>query len=250
MSAHGGHLLSWCPGGKADRLWLSPLASADDGGAIRGGVPVIFPRFAAHPLTDADGEPIDAPRHGVARTTTWQVDQVPDDQAAVLGAALRDDEQTRADWPFAFALALVARATADRLTLTLDVANAGDEPIAFSAALHTYLAVSDAALARVTGLGHGLSPDPRPAWGPFDEVHEGVAASGVHLVDPELGSLTVSAGGFTDVVFWNPGPGHGLADVPEDGASHFVCIEALALHPIVLAAGQTWSGTQILAIQE
>ena len=54
---------------------------------------------------------------------------------------------------------------------------------------------------------------------------------------------------FADVVFWNPGPGHSLADVPEDGASHFVCIEAVALHPIVLGAGQTWSGTQILTIQ-
>src|SRR5688572_1103245 len=60
-SAFGAHLLSWRYRGR-ERLYLSPNASFGAGKAIRGGVPVIFPQF---------GERGDGPRHGFARTLTW-----------------------------------------------------------------------------------------------------------------------------------------------------------------------------------
>ena len=60
---HGAHVTSWRPMGEADdRLYLSARSEFSGAAAIRGGVPVIFPQFAAEgPL----------PKHGFARTTTW-----------------------------------------------------------------------------------------------------------------------------------------------------------------------------------
>ena len=62
---HGAHVTSWRPMGDADdRLYLSARSELDGKAAIRGGVPVIFPQFAAEgPL----------PRHGFARTSLWSL---------------------------------------------------------------------------------------------------------------------------------------------------------------------------------
>ena len=37
---HGGHLVSWCPMGEDEQLFLSPLARYGEGQSVRGGVPV------------------------------------------------------------------------------------------------------------------------------------------------------------------------------------------------------------------
>ena len=226
ITARGGHLLGWRPAGGPERLWLSPLAATTPGEAIRGGVPVIFPRFAAYPLTDAHGEHVESPRHGVARTAVWEAAaSAQPDGTAVVQARLQDDAHARTLWPWPFHLTLTAHAQRGRLSINLAVANPGPEAFAFSAALHTYLRVTDAARATVSGLG----PEPRTTLGPIDEVHRGVAAAGVTLTDPELAPLRITAEGFADVVFWNPGPGHGLPDVPVGGENDFVCLEAVAL---------------------
>ena len=47
VALHGAHLLSWIPADGCERLFLSERARYDAGAAIRGGVPVIFPHFAA-----------------------------------------------------------------------------------------------------------------------------------------------------------------------------------------------------------
>jgi hypothetical protein len=59
----GGQVVRWRPAGaEVDRLWLSPLA-APSFGALRGGVPVIFPQFSGRgPL----------PRHGLVRSRGWR----------------------------------------------------------------------------------------------------------------------------------------------------------------------------------
>ena len=250
---HGGHVLGWVPAGGDERLWLSPTTRCGPGSAIRGGIPVIFPQFAARgPL----------PKHGVARDRAWTVAPAPSDGRGVArwSAVLVDDAATREVWPQRFRLALTASAAGDRLDVRLDVEHTGregDPPWTFTAALHSYLAVS--AGARLHGLegrdaednaagGRALllPADPLEALAPRDVAVPGVRD--VRLEDPQLGDLRLAAEGFGDRVVWNPGPGHGLADVPEGGEAGFVCVEAAALAPVTLRPGEVWTGRETLSV--
>ena len=66
ISLFGGHVLSWIPNGFDDVLWLSPVSKRPPD-PIRGGIPVCWPYFARQ------GQPPDAPMHGLVRTLQWQV---------------------------------------------------------------------------------------------------------------------------------------------------------------------------------
>src|SRR5262245_6317839 len=141
---HGAQVLSWIPAGGVERLFVSESAVYEEGRAVRGGVPVIFPQFEQRgPL----------PRHGFARDRRWKLRRAEtgaDDAMAVL--ALSDDEATRAIWPHAFELELTVVVNANRLDIELEVQNSGDAAFSFSAALHTYLRVEEVEDARISGL--------------------------------------------------------------------------------------------------
>jgi glucose-6-phosphate 1-epimerase len=252
--AHGGHVLGWTPAGGRPRLWLSPTAACGPGLAIRGGVPVIFPQFAGRgPL----------PKHGLARDRGWQVEPSvqqaeaaqPAGAAVEWRATLTDDAGTRAIWPHRFRLTLSARAGGDRLEIGLSVRNDDDAEWAFAAALHTYLALGDPG-ALIRGLGGRTAEDNTApgrlttlgaAGAPLTATQaRDVAVPDVDepllLDDPVLGPLVIRAAGFPDRVVWNPGPGHGLTDVPEGAEAEFVCIEPAALQSIIVEPGSTWNG--------
>jgi glucose-6-phosphate 1-epimerase len=224
--------------------------------SIRGGVPVIFPQFAAEgPL----------PRHGFARTTRWSLVGVSEDQGeAIATLALEDSPATRAIWPAAFRATLTVRVGGPRLAIALDVENTGRSPLSFTAALHSYLrvrALADVALRglegcsfRDSGRAGGVQVEHADALRPrgeVDRVYLGVAGP-LELREPGR-SLTIEATGFPDVVVWNPGPTRAaaLADLTPDGERRFLCVEAAAVQrPVVLAPGAHWLGAQHLTVVE
>ena len=62
LALWGATLLSYCPRGETqDIFWLGERNKFDGLQAIRGGIPVCWPRFAAEKLND------NLPRHGFAR---------------------------------------------------------------------------------------------------------------------------------------------------------------------------------------
>ncbi|HSO04539.1 MAG TPA: hypothetical protein VLQ92_08670, partial [Candidatus Limnocylindrales bacterium] len=61
-----------------------------------------------------------------------------------------------------------------------------------------------------------------------------------------LGSVHVTAEGFSNRVVWNPSPGHTLPDVAAGDEARFVCIEPTSVVPVVLPAGGVWEGRQRL----
>ena len=67
IALHGGHVLSFTPNGKTDLLWLSRESMYADGEPIRGGIPVCWPWFGAHPTDEA------LPAHGFARRYSWML---------------------------------------------------------------------------------------------------------------------------------------------------------------------------------
>ena len=246
---HGAHLTSWIPAGGSEMLFLSPRADFQPGAAIRGGVPVIFPQFAANgPL----------PKHGFARTTAWEPVSTAPEQTVLR---LRDSDSSLAIWPHKFALEYTIKIGGALLELSLKASNTDTSPFDFTAALHTYLQVTDLHLASVWGLqglwltdsaNQGREAIQKDEWVDFpaevDRIYSR-ALKPVHLMQEEK-RTSLEQTGFTDVVVWNPGAEKcaTLKDMEPDGYLQFVCVEAAAVEkPVRLSPGESWVGTQKLA---
>ncbi|MFG6467574.1 D-hexose-6-phosphate mutarotase [Roseateles sp. BYS87W] len=261
ISLQGGHLLSWKPAGAPEQLYLSPRSEFTPGKAIRGGVPVCFPQFAERGTL---------PKHGFARTALWELvsqDQGKDDALAVL--RLKDSEATRAIWPHAFELELSVRVSGRTLDIELACEHTGqpdDAPLQFTTALHTYLRVGDLDAVSVEGLA-GLRY--------FDSVKQTEALQRMDLlltgekgvldldriyfgvkerplvVTEDRRQVVFAHQGFDDAVVWNPGPERcaQLADMPAEGWSEMLCVEAANVgRPIELQPGESWVGRQSLQL--
>lgn len=251
IALHGAHLLSWIPAGAGEQLYLSPKAEFATGQAIRGGVPICFPQFAARgPLA----------KHGFARTRPWQLisaERGSDDALAVL--RLVDDAATRLTWPQAFEAELSVRVSGAVLEIELACENRGDEPFTFTAALHSYFSVSELGNCTVEGL-EGLEYEDSAAGGGVQRQREMLLLPGARGLDriyrgvdrevvltDDVRKLAIAQQGFDDAVVWNPGETGcaQLADMPADGWQRMLCIEAGTIaHPVTLAPGESWAGLQ------
>ena len=235
-----------------DRLYLSARSGFDGTAAIRGGVPVIFPQFAAEgPL----------PRHGFARTSLWSLGCVAREGVGTAEAefVLRDGPETHGIWDAAFKAVLAVSVVGRQLAITLQVENVGEKVFSFTAALHTYLRVRDVGDAEIHGLRGTLyrvsgdrtlvADDADRLLLPdhIDRVYVGAPPS-IELRERDR-SLLLEAEGFPDAVIWNPGRERAAAldDLEPGDERRFVCIEAAAVQtPITLGAGRRWAGTQTL----
>ena len=252
VTARGAQVVSWVPARGAERLYLSERASFASGKSIRGGVPVVFPQFA---------ERGDGPRHGFARTIDWVFEDMRagDDFVCAI-FRLADSPATRALWPHAFRAEMSVAVNANRLDLELEVANCGEVPFDFTAALHTYLRVAEVETVRIEGLqGHRYldsaaggkdsidRDDVLTVSGEVDRIYSN--APGTLLLREPGRSLALQSEGFRDVVVWNPWEQKcaALSDMPPDGFRRMICIEAAtALRPIKLAPNAAWFGRQTL----
>ena len=251
---HGAQVLSWVSGGQ-ERLYLSPQSILVGQAAIRGGVPVCFPQFNQRgPMAER------LPKHGFARNVAWLAD-APELGAehARLTLRLNDNFQTRAWWPQAFALALRIDLSPGAVQLTLDVHNTDTQAMAFSGALHTYLAVPDVTQATLQGLGG------QPEWDSLTDTHAQAADmirfaaefDRVYEAGPQPMTLNETlhisqSPSWANTVVWNPAQDlcKRLADMPEDGWRHMLCVEAAQVYtPITLPAGGRWAGWQRLQVR-
>lgn len=259
---HGAQVVSWMAGGR-ERLFLSPQAVLDGRSPVRGGVPVCFPQF-----NQRGPDPLGRlPKHGHARTRPWRAGTpqlAP--QEACLDWQLASDADTLALGTGPFALTLSLRLRPGQLTLTLTVHNPGPSPLAFTGALHTYLAVEDVVDAAVQGLAgrpqwdavhdHAdTAPDALRFAGEFDRVYDlADGAPVLRLLEAGRPVLAIDqAGAWGQAVVWNPGPALGarLADLPADAWRRFLCVEAARVDPpVVLAAGGTWQAWQDLQVMD
>ena len=79
-------------------------------------------------------------------------------EGAVVSLRLSDDAATRDLWPQAFEATLTVLLRPGSLQMTLAVHNTGAQPLRFTGALHTYLAVDDIAAVRLGGVQLLLHP--------------------------------------------------------------------------------------------
>lgn len=248
---HGAHVVSWIPAGGVERLYLSESSSFAAGAAVRGGIPVCFPQFAARgPL----------PKHGFARNSAWElIEARGGEDFATATLKLDDDDLTRQVWPHAFEAELTVMVSGQRLDVELGVRNTGKNTMRFTCALHTYLRMREVEEARIEGLRGLRYLDTTNGSEQEDTGTELIIeretdriyfdAKRPLLVREPHRSMGISTEGFSDAVVWNPWE-HlcaTLPDMPANGFRHMLCVEAAAIgHPIELEADTEWWGRQSL----
>lgn len=252
---HGAHVTSWVPAEGSEALFVSARARFDGKSAIRGGVPVIFPQFGPGPL----------PKHGFARNRRWSLADAGVGPGGLPYArlVLRDDATTRELWPHRFLAALTV-SVGGGLEMVLEVTNTGDDVLAFTGALHSYLRVADVESVQVRGLEGRRMRDkltrieaeesslPVRFAGPIDRVYLDVPGP-LRVIDETAGrALRVELEGFRDAVVWNPWEegSREFDDMDSDEWRTMLCVEpAVAATPVELAPGERWTGRQVLVAE-
>jgi len=233
VSLFGGHVLSWAPHGFDDVLWLSPTTRRPPD-PIRGGIPVCWPYFARQ------GQPAQAPMHGLVRTMQWRLNHAERSAEGDITLALMPPEVP--DVPMSVMLTMRIGATLEQALTTVNLSR---DRVRFTQALHTYFHVGDARTISVDGVD-GLTYADK-----FDDFNEhrqggdwqlfgdrdGGRSDRIYrdtegrfgLRDPAAQRrITLSTTGSRALVVWNPGADaiKTFPDLPADAWQRFVCLEA------------------------
>ncbi len=148
IALQGGHVMHWQPKAAAHPvLWLSSNTRYTKGRSIRGGIPICWPWFGAHP-TDSSYCP-----HGFARVIPWKVLQTSilanGSTRLLLEMTSTDVTRKQLSYDFRFLLAINIGET---LRLEMMTTNLASHPFMIGEAFHTYFNVSDVENIRITGL--------------------------------------------------------------------------------------------------
>ena len=233
MYLHGAHVTSWKPSNEEEVLFVSSQSQWNDSRPIRGGVPVCFPWFSSK-ADDAN-----APMHGFARTTPWQLESIiQTGDAVTVSMFIESDDATKKWWPADFRA--VHRATfGTELTLELDVVNTGKTSFRFEEAQHTYFRVGNIETVLVKGLD-GVNyidkldnkqiktqSDSIAITAETDRIYLNTDAA-VDIEDPALHrQITIVKENSMSTVVWNPWIQKAKA-MPDFGDSEWpqmICIE-------------------------
>lgn len=244
VSLFGGHVLSFVPNGFEDVLWLSPTTKRPPD-PIRGGVPVCWPYFAKQ------GQPNEAPQHGLVRARQWQLTHAEQSDEGEWVIALAAPEID--DVPMNLMHTMRIGRSLDQALTTV---NLSQETVRFTQAFHTYFKVGDAmrvSVAELDTLSYSDKFDDfnvhtqRGAWhlndprdpGRSDRIYMN-APNRFELIDPALQrKIVLATEGSRTLVAWNPGEEavKGFADIPASAWRDYVCLEAANCGPEVIELG-------------
>ncbi len=225
ISLWGGNIVSYRPKNEEqDVFWLGNLNKFDQIQAIRGGVPVCWPRFAEEKLND------NLPRHGFARLSNWRLRNVFVDENKIEAELfLTPEPKFEVD-----ATATLFIKITDKLEYNLETVNNGDKSFDFSEALHAYFNISSIDNIKIKGLAkhqYKSSLDGQiytlaenlKIKGEFDAAflnHKDIAT----IEDPVFNRvISIEKSGSNTTVVWNPDK-----DYPEMSPGqykNFVCVE-------------------------
>ena len=124
----GAECLAWSIGGR-DLLWTRDAAFWDRV------APVLFPvcGWTRQAEIRVGGRSYPLGLHGFAPQSRFRVDTVGADHACLV---LRDDDQTRALFPFSFELSVTYRLEELALSVVIEIRNRGRQPLPYATGLH------------------------------------------------------------------------------------------------------------------
>lgn len=252
IALQGAHVMAWQPKSQQHPvLWLSSNARYVQGRSIRGGIPVCWPWFGAHP-TDSTLCP-----HGFARVMPWQLVDTETLNSGATRLVLQMLEPAESKRQLSYPHLLTITITiGDTLRVDLATTNKADHPFMVGEALHTYFHVSDVSTIHITGLDDTLYADKVFNYerrverddvrfdGEFDRVYLNTTADCV-IHDANLNrEIRISKSGSESTVIWNPWAekAEQMADMgAADEWRQMICVEtANALeNSVVISPGRT-----------
>lgn len=237
IALQGAHIMHWQP--KTEKhpvLWLSDHARYVKGRSIRGGVPICWPWFGAHP-TDSSLCP-----HGFARVIPWQLIDVDSTYSGATRIALQMIQTKEAERQLSYPYVLTLLITIGRrLKVDMATTNKADHPFMIGEAFHTYLNVSDIEKIRITGLQECLYADKMRQYerhvehsllkfnGEFDRVYLNHSADCVVHDAGYDRLIRVSKSGSNTTIVWTPGEekAHAMGDMGNgDEWRKMICVES------------------------
>jgi glucose-6-phosphate 1-epimerase len=256
---HGAHVASFSTSEHGELLWLSRQAVYAPGKPIRGGVPICFPWFGAHPTRS------ELAAHGFARTSAFRLEssEMHGDNV-VARLLLESGPETLPLFPHAFRARLYVTVGRE-LSLSFEVENTGADAFDYELALHTYLGVSDVREIELSGLSgqsyddkvtgaHACleqAPDLRFS-GETDRVYDSTARVTV-LDRARRRRLVIDKARSSTTVVWNPwiDKAKRMSDFGDDEWSEMVCVEAANAgpHAVHLTPGARHATTTIISAE-
>jgi len=246
LALQGGHIMHWQPKHtKEPVLWLSAESRYETGRSIRGGIPLCWPWFGAHP-TDSS-----LCMHGFARVTPFSVIDIGQmnngNTRVILQMKHTENAQRQLSYPYTLVLTIEIGAT---LSIKLATTNRATQPFFMGEALHTYFNIGDVEKVTVTGLEDTEYADKLlDFWRDkqdgvvrfnqeFDRVYVSTRNT-VVLHDPLLNrEIHIDKKGSNTTVVWTPWEkkAHQMPDMPKDDAwRNMICIEtANAMENLVM----------------
>jgi glucose-6-phosphate 1-epimerase len=246
IALQGGHVISWQPKHtKEPVLWLSDQSRYEVGRSIRGGIPICWPWFGAHP-TDSS-----LCMHGFARVTPFKVIDVGQNPNGythvILEMAHTENAQRQLSYRYTLVLTIEIGET---LSLKLSTTNRARQPFFMGEAFHTYFQIGDVEKISITGLeGTEYADKLFDYWREkqegtirfnqeFDRVYVSTD-SAVTIHDEQLNrKIHIDKKGSQSTVIWTPWEkkAHQIADMSKDkGWRKMICVEtANAMENLVM----------------
>ena len=225
ISLWGGNIVSYRQKSEQhDIFWLGDLNKFDNIQAIRGGIPVCWPRFAEEELNSH------LPRHGFARLSNWTVDNiVVDDTKIEVKLSLIPETK--------YNLNLIAKLhikITNKLEYSLETINNSSNEFKFSEALHAYFKVGSKDAIKIKGVANhqyknslnGKIYTQEKDLTINDEFDASFLnhTSNIEIIDTELNRvISIEKTGSNTTVIWNPNKD--LAEMSKEQYKHFICVE-------------------------
>jgi len=230
LSLYGAHVLSFIPNNQEEILFVSPHAVYKEGKAIRGGIPVCWPWFNAHPVDQS------LPSHGFARISHWSVINTSSGADKLsIELQLKANANTMQLWPYQFEARLLVTLT-DKLKVELSTFNNDNKPFDVSAALHSYFNITDINNVSLEGLKDAhYQDDVLGCAGKQTETQllfnqrtdRRYYSKGKTIIHDKQRNIGVEKAGSGITVVWNPGKDLAMQMLDLlDGYKNMLCVEA------------------------
>ena len=193
-------------------MWISKAAKIERGKSIRGGIPVCWPWFGAHPQNSQ------MPLHGFVRLEDWKLECAAeiDRNTTSLIFYLTESDIAPHFIHQQFNARLIVTVSKS-LKVSLEILNTGNESLTYTAGLHSYFNIGDISSVSVKGVDglHYLNKvSGAEEIRKGDLIFNGLTSGIFHniteatICDPLMHrQITVGVTGSRTIVIWNPGPG-------------------------------------------